>query len=132
MFFVTTLCAVVAALARAAGNGGQFAWALMIGVGFLVGCFLIFVALFLLAWCAAMARKSTGFACLFLAAILASLNLLGYPWFPGFGWPLVAFLNCAGLCALMFPYREPDLRRDNPFAEGQLPPQIMPPRESPL
>ena len=78
-----TLSAVIAAVAKAAGGGAAAAWAAIVAVGFLVVCFLLFVALFLFCWA------------------ISSL------WYDG----------------------EPDAGQGSPFADGQLPPQILPPRE---
>lgn len=83
LFALTTLAAFIAAVARMAGQGGALAAAAMVGLGFIVGCFLLFVLLFLISW------------------LVSSL------WFD----------------------RESDVLEGNPFADGQLPPQILPPRE---
>lgn len=83
MFLIMTLAAVIAAVARVAGEGGALAYAVVVGVGYLAVGFLAFVVLFLITW---------------------------------------------GVSSLW--YREStDLHQGNPFADGQLPPQILPPRE---
>lgn len=83
MFLLMTLAAVIAAVARLAGEGGALAYAVVVGIGYLAVGFLAFVLLFLINW------------------VISSL------------W-----------------YRESaDLHQGNPFADGQLPPQILPPRE---
>ena len=83
MFLLMTLAAVIAAVARLAGEGGALAYAAVVGIGYLAVGFLAFVLLFLITWA------------------ISSL------------W-----------------YRESGvLHQGNPFADGQLPPQILPPRE---
>ena len=83
LFALTTLAAVIAAVARLAGEGGELAYAAIVGLGFIAACFVLFALLFLVAWA------------------ISSL------WYEG----------------------EPDALEGNPFAEGQLPPQLLPPRE---
>ena len=83
LFALTALAALVAALARAAGEGGPLARALLLAVGFLIFCFTLFAVLFLVGW---------AIACLTVRAKDTAP--------PG-----------------------------SPFAEDQLPPQMLPPRE---
>jgi hypothetical protein len=83
LFALTTLAAIIAAVARIAGEGGQLAFAVVVGLGFMAACLAMFALLFLVSWA------------------ISSL------WYEG----------------------EPDTLEGNPFADGQLPPQILPPRE---
>ncbi len=83
LFSLTTLAALIAAVARAAGEGGAVANAAIVAVIFTALCFLLFAILFLISWA------------------ISSL------WYEG----------------------EPDTLEGSPFADGQLPPQILPPRE---
>ncbi|MGI9474191.1 MAG: hypothetical protein ACR2NZ_21805 [Rubripirellula sp.] len=83
MLLMTTLAAVIAAVAKVAGEGDAFAYAVIVGVSFLGACFALFALLFLLTW---------------------SVSSL---------WYRDSF----------------DTHLGNPFADGQLPPQILPPRE---
>jgi hypothetical protein len=83
LFALTTLAAIISAVARAAGQGGALANAAMVSLGFLGAVFLLFVLLFLIS----VAVSST--------------------WYEG----------------------DSDALDGSPFAEGQLPPQILPPRE---
>lgn len=83
IFGVTALAAILAAVARAAGEGGPFARAVLLAFGFLAFCFLAFAMLFLIAW-------------------------------------MVALLTVPA---------EDDSTAGSPFADGQLPPQMLPPRE---
>lgn len=83
LFALTTLAAVLAAVARAAGSGAAAAKAVMVGLGFLVACFLVFTLLFLISWCVSSLRVEP----------------------------------------------DDDAMQGSPFADGQLPPQILPPRE---
>lgn len=80
---LVTISALIAAIARAAGQGVALAYAFSIGLGFLAVVFLLFVLLFLI---------SRSFTSL---------------WYKG----------------------DADVLEGSPFAEGQLPPQILPPRE---
>lgn len=80
---LTTLSAVLAAVAKAAGGGVAAAWAAVVAAGFLAVSLLMFVALFLFCWA------------------ISSL------WYDG----------------------QTDAGHGSPFADGQLPPQILPPRE---
>jgi hypothetical protein len=84
-FFIAlmTLSAIIAAVAKVAGQGGPIAIAVVFGLGYLVAGFLLCAALFLCSWA------------------ISSL------WYHG----------------------DPDTHEGSPFAEGQLPPQILPPRE---
>ena len=50
IFGVTALAAILYALARLAGQGGTLAMSIMLALAFLIACFAIFVAAFLLAW----------------------------------------------------------------------------------
>ena len=81
---MTTLAALIAAVAKSAGAGGALAYAIMYGLALLLACFSMFAVLFLISW---------------------SISSL---------------------------WHSADLDQQNnsksPFAEGQLPPQVLPPR----
>lgn len=49
LFVTTAMAAVIGAVARAAGEGATFAYAVLAGVGFLVAAFLAFAFVFLIA-----------------------------------------------------------------------------------
>lgn len=83
LFALTTMAAIVAAVARAAGQGGALAVAAIVSIGFLLGVFALFATLFLISF---------------------SISSL---WYRG----------------------DADALEGSPFADGQLPPQILPPRE---
>lgn len=83
LFVLTTLAAIIAAVARAAGEGGALAYSLMAALTFIAICFAAFVLLFVFA---------------------RGVSLLWYD-------------------------APPELHDGSPFAEGQLPPQILPPRD---
>ncbi|WP_442506277.1 hypothetical protein SH528x_005112 [Novipirellula sp. SH528] len=85
VFAITTLAAIIAAVARQAGSGGALATAAMVGLVVPVACFILFAITFLFSWA------------------VSSL------WFQG---------------------DDEQTLKGSPFAEGQLPPQIMPPRET--
>lgn len=86
-FFIalTTFCAIIAMVARMAGQGIAIANAAIVGLVFLGICLFMFAALFLIAW---------------QVSLLTSQD-----------------------------QQDPDELEGSPFAEGQLPPQILPPRE---
>jgi len=84
LFVLTTLGALIAALARVAGQGNALAIAVMMGFGFVALCFVISVLLFL--FCR-----------------------------------LGSFMKGDVVV---------DASEGSPFSDGQLPPQILPPREA--
>ncbi len=129
MLVLTTFSAVIAAIARAADNGGELAASVMTALAFPTSCFAAFAVLFLFAWSVAVIRKQSGYAALALAAVLSAVNLAGLSLPYLTGWFLPGLLAGLGLILLLVPVRESDDLVGNPFAEGQLPPQILPPRE---
>ncbi len=84
LFGLTTLGAMIAAVARAAGQGTELAIAAIATIGFIAACFASFVILF--------------FLCRFIALLKGDTI--------------------------------PEAFEGSPFSEGQLPPQILPPRET--
>ncbi len=87
LFALTTLSALIASLARVAGDGGALALAVMVAIAFPLSCFLLFAILFLFSW---------------------------------------------AITFLWYDQEEEDTLKGSPFAAGQLPPQIMPPRDPSL
>ena len=130
MIAITTVSAILAALARAAGNGSQFGYAFLAGPVFLLVGFLLFQLVFLLAWTAARFRQATALvaAVLAIALIFAELSAGFGPPLIG-GWPLAAFCLVASLVLLLRGDRRRVDIANSPFAADQLPPQILPPRE---
>ncbi|GAA4448553.1 MULTISPECIES: hypothetical protein [Novipirellula] len=84
VFAITTLAAVIAAVARQAGSGGALATAAILGLAVPLLCFALFALTFLFAW---------------------------------------------AVSSLWFHAEDEQTLKGSPFAAGQLPPQIMPPRE---
>jgi hypothetical protein len=84
LFGLTTLGALIAAVARAAGQGAELAIAALAALGFVALCFAIFVTMFLI--------------CRVIAMVKGDVVL--------------------------------EATEGSPFSDGQLPPQILPPRES--
>ena len=129
MLAVTTACAILAALANNAGNGGQLAYALVMAIGFLLACVFLSSFVFILAWAAAMNRFITaiGFWLIsagLIAAVVTGLHL------PGIGnWPLIMFTFFAGLALITIRSVSSENRARSPFAADQLPPQMIAPRE---
>lgn len=70
-----------------------------------------------------------GAAMVVMALVLLVMELIGVSVEGMTNWPLVVFFALAGAILLMIPKRKPEA--ENPFADGQLPPQILPPREGP-
>lgn len=126
MMLLTTFCAVVAAVARAAGNGGELAIAVMTAMGFLFACFVAFALLFLITWSVAVIRKQSGYAAIAIGVILFVTDLAGLSSAGAFA---AAVFVLAGLFLVFVPARTNEEHAGNPFAAGQLPPQILPPRE---
>jgi hypothetical protein len=126
MLFLTTFSAVVAAVARIAGNGGELAKAVMTSIGFVAACFAAFAILFLISWSVAVARKQSGVGAFAFSVLLLAAEQLGLT-VGGIFLPMLFI--AAGLFLILVPVRETEEHVGNPFAEGQLPPQILPPRE---
>ncbi|TWU39171.1 hypothetical protein Poly41_19930 [Novipirellula artificiosorum] len=84
VFALTTFAAIVASVARVAGDGGALAKATIVALIYPAVCLCTSVVLFLFAW---------------------------------------------AITTLWFKADDQDTLHGNPFAEGQLPPQILPPRE---
>ena len=134
LLILTSLCACVAALARAAGTGAAMAQGILAGVGFVGAILAGFAVMFLLAWSTTLfhsQRRMVGLVLLFcslviLVLVATGLNVVVDSFVNGH-----TFLIFFGLAVtLMYiPPRTANEDRDNPFAEGQLPPQILPPRE---
>lgn len=133
MLVVTTLSAIVIAVAYAADQGGTYASAAAVGMAFALTILAGSIAMFLLSWAVSFLPKPAGIALIVTGVVLAvcrvagislgALSMLtGTIWLLNFqivGWFLV--LSRIG--------SEQHLEADNPFAEGQLPPQILAPRE---
>ncbi len=83
LFLATAVVAVLAAVARASGNGGIVAAGAVVAMLFLASCLVVFVFLFLFAW----------------------------------------------TISVISPGQTEDVVQGNPFSQGQLPPQILPPRD---
>ncbi len=129
MMMLTTVAAVVAAIARVAGNGDELAKSVIMALAFPAACFAAFAFLFLFSWSVAVIRKQCGYAALAMGAGLGALTIAGLQLPYLTNWYLPLFLIVAGLILLLVPIRETDDLVGSPFAEGQLPPQILPPRE---
>ena len=127
MFILTTLAAVVAAIAKAAGSGGSFATACLAALAFPAACFTAFAVLFLVTWAVAMARRAAGFGAISIAVVLMVMNLVGLDV------PVLTQIGTIGLILLggiiLLATSAPDDSGKNPFAKDQLPPQLLPPRE---
>lgn len=127
------MTAILASIATNAGRGSQFARAIAGTIGFPLVCFLVFVPLFYIAWFGAAARLPAALAALTLSAALVVLEFMGLT-IPIFGnLPVALFFAVFGLLLLiMFVLTGADPESaENPFSDGQLPPQILPPRELP-
>ena len=127
MFVLMTFAAIVAAMARAADNGGNLATACLAAIAFPATIFVAFAVLFLVTWAVAMARRAAGFGAILVAAIVAVMTVAGFeiPMLTQFG--TIALILLGGI--ILLATSKPNDSGENPFAEDQLPPQILPPRE---
>jgi hypothetical protein len=101
----------------------------MMTIGFAASCFLAFAFLFLFSWSVAVLRRQCGLVACGLGATLGVVTIAGFRLPHITNWYLPSLLIVAGLILMFVPLRESDDLVGNPFAEGQLPPQILPPRE---
>ena len=129
MLLLTTLAAILAAIARVADAGNELAMSAMMAFGFVFACFVAFAFLFLFSWSVSVLRKPSGYAALGLATVFGLAALLNVPIPYAANWYVSSFFIVAGLILLFVPVRESDDLVGSPFAKGQLPPQILPPRE---
>ena len=129
MLVLMGVSAIILAVAAAANQGGKYATAAALGVGFLLMVSATLSIVFLLAWGVAAARRTTG-VLLVLASITAGILY-------GFGVNTSPLdLPTTGVCAFLvglflLVFSPPKPREDqitSPFAADQLPPQILPPR----
>lgn len=133
MMVLTAISAVVIAIVSAADQGGIYATAAAVGFTFLVGMAAILAILFLLSWSVSFLPKLIGITLVGVGFVLAGLTLgnaggAGWMFFLRPIW-LINF-QLIGWFLILAPIRdERDSETDSPFADGQLPPQIMAPRE---
>ena len=130
MLILMAISAVVMAVAHSANQGGKYATAAAIGAGFIIVAFGALSAVFLVAWGVAIARRPTGLSLLLFAAAMVPLATTGV----SIGWindPVT--IVCVALVGLFLVLVKPPKEKldepASPFAEGQLPPQIFPPRD---
>ena len=129
MILLTTLSAVLFAIARMADNGGEFAASFLMGMEFLLACFVLFAILFLFSWSIAVLRRQCGYVALIAGAVLAVLTTAKIDVWQVTNWYVPTFLVVSGFILLYVPLRESDDLVGSPFAKDQLPPQLLPPRE---
>lgn len=132
MMLLTALCAVIATVARAAGDGGSVAKGLLAAL-ILVAClFLAFSVLFLFSWFMSVIgqyRRNVGIGIAVITIGLVVVVNLGLMIPYLVDWYVIALLTSIAFVLIVVPASEPYSGPQNPFAEGQLPPQILPPRE---
>lgn len=130
MLILMAISAVVMAVAHSANQGGKYATAAAIGSGYIILAFAALATIFLLAWAVAHSRRPTGVILIFFAAGMVPLLTAGVK---------LAWINHPVTIACTFfvglflvSVKPPKDKLDevaSPFAEGQLPPQIFPPRD---
>ncbi|MCC9600540.1 hypothetical protein LOC67_08200 [Stieleria sp. JC731] len=133
MMILTAVCAVIAAVVSAAGDGGDYAMAAAIGLAFVLSSFALFVIFFLLSWSVSMFPRLVGVALMFigvqfLVARLAAISLGDLAVMKS----TVALvgIQVIGLFLLIYPIgREKSDVESSPFARDQLPPQLLAPRD---
>lgn len=130
MLALMAVSAVVLAVASAANQGGRYATAAALGVGFLVVTSATLMVMFLLAWCVANLRRPVGVALLFYSAAMTPLlfSRVAIGWLNDPVTVICTFLVGIFLVAIRPPKENLD-KISSPFAVDQLPPQILPPRD---
>lgn len=137
MLLLTAVAAVVAAVARAAGDGGAIARGFMSSIIFIAALAIAFSLVFLVCWVASIIgdfRSLIGLTLLFAAIVITVLLLVGAQQMA----PIlinaytVILLVPIGVVLGLVPVRDQSKDSQNPFAEDQLPPQILPPRNPKL
>lgn len=133
MLVLTAIAAVLIAVVYAADQGGVYAKAAAVGMSFLAGMALVLTAMFLVSWSISFIPKLVGGVMIAIGLVLSPFALMGLP-ATGFLFLLkpVWILNLllVGLFLLVGRIGEDgNDQAESPFADEQLPPQILAPRE---
>lgn len=148
MLVLPSIAAVVFAIAYAADQGGQYAKAAVVGLAFVKAMIALGVLLFLISWAASQFARRLGIAIVVFGVLLLLLRLAGATglvvspllgWFGPFGewagtqathWPWLINFQVIGWTLVLFPIGiVGEDEAASPFAEDQLPPQILAPRD---
>lgn len=133
MMVLTTICAIVVAIAYTADQGGNYASATAVGLCFVIGMILCSALVFLFAWAVSFLPRIIGGGLIVGGLVMLVCRLIGLQLgsmrlFQETIW-LLNF-QILGCFLLFFPFgRGGQAATENPFAADQLPPQILAPRE---
>ncbi len=124
------LAAVMIATIYAADQGGAYARAATAALIFLVTLILVQSIAFLASWSVSFLPKVMGIALIVVSGLVLVMHLIGSQVTPYLsGWTGVLNLQLVGWFLILYPFNDASSSRtENPFAEGQLPPQILAPR----
>ena len=130
MMVLMSISAVVLAVAAAANQGGKYATAAALGLGFLAIVFVTLAIVFLLSWCVANLRRPIGLVLIVYAIAMVPLAVTNVQ----LGWlnaPVtIACTFFVGLFLMVVrPPKDAKDKITSPFAVDHLPPQILPPRD---
>ncbi|KAA5543856.1 hypothetical protein FYK55_11850 [Roseiconus nitratireducens] len=133
LLLLTAVSAIAIAVTYAAEQGGIYAAGATIGLGFLLTIAVVSALLFLLCWSVSLLPRMSGVFLIGLGVVMLLAGLIGIPLGTlSFLTEPIALLNfeLIGFFLLWAPIGSPtEPKGENPFAEGQLPPQILAPRE---
>jgi hypothetical protein len=133
LMILMTIAALVIAVVYAADQGGVYAGAAAAGMAFGLFLFSVSAIGFLLSWAVSFLPKTVGAALIVMGCLLL-ISKFVVPLFGVLGtlrepiW-LICFQLLGWFLVLMPIGQQRDDESESPFAEGQLPPQILAPRE---
>ena len=133
MLVATAVCAVLIAVVYWADQGGVYAIATAIGLIFLAVVLVAFVFAFLTAWAVSYLRTITGTILFVTGLLLGLLGMIGVPlpvapFLTQFAWALC--FQVAGIYLLATAlFTRQTIEAESPFADDQLPPQLLAPRD---
>ncbi len=135
MMIFVTVSTIAIAIVSAADQGGIYAGAVAAGIAFLLGIVALLAAAFLMTWAVSQLGQMIGIVLIVVGILLVACRLVGLP-LGGLSFltQVVWLLNFQMIGWFLIVFRVGESRApesENPFAEGQLPPQIMAPRDLP-
>lgn len=128
LLVLMTVSAVVFAVAYAADQGGQYAMGAAAGFGFLFAVFVASAAVFIVAWAIAILPRWFGIGLIAIGCLLLFSNFIDKPITPAI-WGLNSIF--VGIFLLLLPL-EKATTEHSPFADDELPPQHLAPRDPTL
>ncbi|MCA9135104.1 MAG: hypothetical protein KDB00_00050 [Planctomycetales bacterium] len=134
MLIAMTIQAVLIAVIYTADQGGTYATAASVGLLFAVSLLAVWMIIFQLVWAVAFMPRLVGALMIACGVVLAFSRLIGLPAPEALNYfrTTIGLLNfqIIGWFLVFFPIgRETHFGDESPFADEQLPPQIMAPRE---